>query len=60
MENIITEEMKKAAFEVLNHTEMRIEALANDNYDLTFEIECEQRSYAEALAEMILEIGGKE
>jgi len=55
----VTEEMKKSAFEILNHTEMREEAIANDNHDLTFEIECEQRSYAEALAELILEIGEK-
>lgn len=55
----VTEEMKKAAFEILNHNEMREEAIANDNHDLTFEIECEQRSYAEALAELILEIGEK-
>ena len=53
----ITEEMKKSAFEILNHTEMREEALANDNYDLIENIEEEQRSYAEALAELILEIG---
>ena len=55
----VTEEMKKAAFEILNYTEMREEALVNDNYDLSFELECEQRSYAEALAELILEIGEK-
>lgn len=60
MENVITDEMKKAAFEILNHNEMREEAIANDNHDLIFEIECEQRSYAEALAEIILEIGSKE
>ena len=52
-------EMKKAAFEILNLTEQREEAIANENYDLSFEFECEQRSYAEALAEMILNIGGK-
>ncbi len=56
---LVTEEMKKAAFEILNHNEMREEAIANDNHDLIFEIECEQRSYAEALAELILEIGTK-
>jgi len=55
----VTEEMKKAAWEILNHTEQREEAIANDNHDLTFEIECEQRSYAEALAELILNIGEK-
>ena len=55
----VTEDMKKAAFEILNHMEMREEAIANDNHDLIFEIECEQRSYAEALAELILEIGEK-
>ena len=56
---LVTEEMKKAAFEILNHNEMREEAIANDNHDSIFEIECEQRSYAEALAELILEIGTK-
>ena len=55
----ITEDMKKAAYEILNHNEMREEAIANDNHDLIFEIECEQRSYAEALAELVLEIGEK-
>jgi len=55
----ITQEMRKAAYEILNHQEMREEAIANDNHDLVFEIECEQRDYAEALAELILEIGEK-
>ena len=55
----VTEEMKKSAWEILNHTEMREEAIENDNHDLIFEIECEQRSYAEALAELILNIEGK-
>ena len=55
----VTEDMKKAAWEIMNHTEMREEAIANDNYDLVENIEEEQRSYAEALAELILEIGAK-
>lgn len=55
----ITQEMRKAAYEILNHQEMREEAIANDNHDLVFEIECEQREYAEALAELILKIGEK-
>jgi len=55
----MTEEMKKLAFEILNLTEQREEALANDNHDLSFELECEQRNYAEELAMKILEIGAK-
>jgi len=55
----VTEEMKKLAWEILNLTEQREEALANDNHDLSFELECDQRNYAESLAELILEIGEK-
>ena len=53
----ITEEMKKISWEILNLTEQREEALSNENYDLSFSLECEQRNYAESIAELILEIG---
>ena len=55
----VSENMKKLAYEILNQIEQREEAIANDNHDLLFEIECEQRDYAIALAEEILEIGVK-
>lgn len=51
----MTLEIIKLAQEILEQTEQREEALEAENYSKSFEIECDQRGNAEALAILILE-----
>ncbi len=53
----ITTAMRLLAWGILNQDKKREEAIADDNSDLIFEIECEQRDLADTLANLILEEG---
>ena len=52
----VTNEMEKLAYEIMNKSEERDEAYANDNSGLAYNIEIEQRDSAEELAMIILNL----